>query len=67
MDKGSQSNAARAVIQNSQCETAWALPVLRSDRQYNGSEELSDADKMVTVQVAQSEKSEKMLYDGYFL
>ena len=49
MDKGSQSNATRAVIQNSQCETAWALPVLRSDRQYNGSEELSDADKMVTV------------------
>ena len=67
MDKGSQSNAIRADIQNSQCETARTLPVLWSDRQYKGSEELSDADKMVTVQVAQSEESEKMLYDGYFL
>ena len=49
MDKGSQSNATRAVIQNSQCETSWALPVLWSDRQYDRSEELSDADKMVIV------------------
>ena len=36
-------------IQNSQCETAGTLPVLWSDRQYKGSEELSSADKMVIV------------------
>ena len=49
MDKDSQNNAIRADIQNSQCETAGTLPVLWSDRQYKGSEELSSADKMVIV------------------
>ena len=49
MDKDSQNNAIRADIQNRQCETAGTLPVLWSDRQYKGSEELSSADKMVIV------------------
>ena len=49
MDKDSQNNAIRVDIQNSQCETAGTLPVLWSDRQYNGSAERSSADKMVIV------------------
>lgn len=49
MDKGSQNNAIRTDIQNSQCEIARTLPVLWSDRQYKGSKELSDADKMDIV------------------
>lgn len=49
MDKGSQSNAIRADIQNSPCETTRTLSVLWSDRQYKGNEELSDTDKMVIV------------------
>ena len=49
MDKGSQGNAIGADIQNGQCKTERTLSVLWGDRQYKGSEKLSDADKMAIV------------------
>ena len=49
MDQGSSDNAIGADIQNGQCKTARTLSVLWSDRQYKGSEKLSDADKMAVV------------------
>ena len=49
VDQGSSNNAIGADIQNGQCKTAGTLSVLWSDRQYKGSEKLSDADKMAVV------------------